>query len=127
MRQERLDLLWVTICPWILPYSYQQESGSKTYGEGKREDLQPGSARLDIVQETSQDTGGELMSGEIVFSPHGGKPLHVYPNQEEQFQVFSGMLGVQLGTEALRRERRQPSRRARPIGSGTTPTRRFAS
>jgi quercetin dioxygenase-like cupin family protein len=49
--------------------------------------------------ETSQDTGGELMSGELVVSPGGGNPLHIQPLQEEHFEVLSGILGVQIGDE----------------------------
>lgn len=52
-----------------------------------------------IFRETAQDTGGELMSGELVVSPRGGNPLHVHPRQEEHFKVLSGTLGVYLGQE----------------------------
>ena len=50
-------------------------------------------------RQTAQDTGGELMSGELVVSPRGGNPLHVHPLQEEHFEVLSGTLGVQIGDE----------------------------
>jgi quercetin dioxygenase-like cupin family protein len=43
-------------------------------------------------RQTAQDTGGELMSGELVVSPRGGNPLHVHPLQEEHFEVLSGTL-----------------------------------
>jgi len=50
-------------------------------------------------RETARDTGGQLMSGEIVVSPRGGNPLHVHPLQEEHFEVLSGTFGVQIGDE----------------------------
>jgi len=52
-----------------------------------------------VFRRTSRDTGGELMSGELVVSPRGGNPLHVHPQQEEHFEVLSGTLGVQIGDE----------------------------
>jgi quercetin dioxygenase-like cupin family protein len=57
-------------------------------------------------RQTAQDTGGEVMSGELVVSPRGGNPLHVHPLQEEHFEVLSGTLGVQIGDEqrSLREE-----------------------
>lgn len=52
-----------------------------------------------VFKETSLDTGGELMRGELVVSPRGGNPLHVHPRQEEHFKAVSGTLGVQIGDE----------------------------
>lgn len=52
-----------------------------------------------VFRQTARDTGGELMSGELVVSPGGGNPLHVHPLQEEHFEVLSGTLGVQIGDE----------------------------
>jgi quercetin dioxygenase-like cupin family protein len=52
-----------------------------------------------VFRETAQDTGGELLRGELVVSPGGGNPLHVHPRQEEHFEVLSGTLGVQVGQE----------------------------
>ena len=52
-----------------------------------------------VFRETARDTGGELMSGELVVSPRGGNPLHVHPRQEEHFKAISGALGVQIGDE----------------------------
>ena len=49
--------------------------------------------------QTAEDTGGELMSGELVVAPSGGNPLHVHPLQEEHFEVLSGTFGVQIGDE----------------------------
>ena len=50
-------------------------------------------------RQTARDTGGELMSGELVVAPSGGNPLHVHPLQEEHFEVLSGTFGVQIGDE----------------------------
>jgi quercetin dioxygenase-like cupin family protein len=52
-----------------------------------------------VFRETSRDTGGELLSAELIVSPHGGNPLHVHPHQEERFEALSGTLGVQVGDE----------------------------
>jgi quercetin dioxygenase-like cupin family protein len=52
-----------------------------------------------VFRETARDTGGELLSGELVVSPRGGNPLHVHPRQEEHFNVLSGTLGVQVDQE----------------------------
>ena len=50
-------------------------------------------------RQTAGDTGGELISGEMVVSPCGGNQLHVHPLQEEHFEVLSGTFGVQIGDE----------------------------
>ena len=52
-----------------------------------------------VFRETARDTGGELLSTELIVSPHGENPLHVHPHQEEQFKALSGALGVQVGDE----------------------------
>jgi len=52
-----------------------------------------------VFGQTARDTGGELMSGELVVAPSGGNPLHVHPLQEEHFEVLSGTFGVQIGNE----------------------------
>lgn len=52
-----------------------------------------------VFRETAQDTGGELLSAELVVSPRGDNPLHVHPLQEEYFKAVSGTLGVQVGEE----------------------------
>jgi quercetin dioxygenase-like cupin family protein len=52
-----------------------------------------------VFRQTARDTGGELMSGELVVSPGGNNPLHVHPLQEEHFEVLSGTLGIQIGDE----------------------------
>ena len=52
-----------------------------------------------VFRRTAQDTGGELMSGELVVAPSGGNPLHVHPLQEEHFEVISGTFGIQIGDE----------------------------
>jgi quercetin dioxygenase-like cupin family protein len=50
-------------------------------------------------RQTARDTGGALLSGEMVVAPRGGNGLHVHPLQEEHFEVLSGTLGVQIGDE----------------------------
>src|ERR687893_472225 len=52
-----------------------------------------------VFWRTARDSGGELMSGELVVAPSGGNPLHVHPLQEEHFEVLSGTFGVQIGAE----------------------------
>jgi quercetin dioxygenase-like cupin family protein len=49
-----------------------------------------------VFRETARDTGGELLSAELIVSPHGENPLHVHPHQEERFKALSGTLGVQI-------------------------------
>ncbi len=50
-----------------------------------------------VFGRTARDSGGELMSGELVVAPSGGNPLHLHPLQEEHFEVLSGTFGVQIG------------------------------
>ncbi len=52
-----------------------------------------------IWRKTARDTGGELLSADLLVSPGGGNPLHVHPLQEEHFRSVSGTLGVQVGDE----------------------------
>jgi quercetin dioxygenase-like cupin family protein len=52
-----------------------------------------------VFVRTAGDTGGELMSGEMIVAPSGGNPLHVHPLQQEHFEVLSGTFGVQIGNE----------------------------
>jgi quercetin dioxygenase-like cupin family protein len=52
-----------------------------------------------VFGQIAEDTGGELMSGELVVAPSGGNPLHVHPLQEEHFEVPSGTFGVQIADE----------------------------
>ena len=52
-----------------------------------------------VFWRTARDSGGELMSGELVVAPSGGNPLHVHPLQEEHFEVLSGTFWVQIGDE----------------------------
>jgi quercetin dioxygenase-like cupin family protein len=52
-----------------------------------------------VFRETTRDTGGELLSAELIVSPHGDNPLHVHPHQEERFKALSGTLGIQIGDE----------------------------
>src|SRR5919112_2815363 len=53
-------------------------------------------------RQTARDTGGELMSAEMVVSPRGGNSLHVHPLQEEHFVALSGTLSVQIEDEHRR-------------------------
>jgi quercetin dioxygenase-like cupin family protein len=55
-----------------------------------------------VFRETARDTGGELLSAELIVSPHGKNPLHVHPHQEERFKALSGTLGVQIRDETGR-------------------------
>lgn len=48
-------------------------------------------------RQTAQDTGGELLSAELVVSPRGDNPLHVHPLQAERFKAVSGTLSIQVG------------------------------
>jgi len=50
-------------------------------------------------RETARDTGGELLSAELIVSPEGENPLHVHPRQEERFKVLSGTLDIQISDE----------------------------
>jgi quercetin dioxygenase-like cupin family protein len=52
-----------------------------------------------VFRETARDTGGELLSAELIVSPQGENPLHVHPHQEERFEALSGTLGIQIGDE----------------------------
>jgi len=52
-----------------------------------------------VFGQTARNTGGELLSGEMVVAPSGGNSLHVHPLQEEHFEVLSGTLGVQIEDE----------------------------
>jgi mannose-6-phosphate isomerase-like protein (cupin superfamily) len=52
-----------------------------------------------VFRETAGDTGGELLSAELIVSPQGENPLHVHPRQEERFEVLSGTLGIQISDE----------------------------
>jgi hypothetical protein len=52
-----------------------------------------------VFRETARDSGGKLLSAELIVSPHGSNPLHVHPHQEEHFEVLSGTLGIQVGDE----------------------------
>lgn len=55
-----------------------------------------------VWRETARETGGELLSADLIVSPRGGNPLHVHPLQEEHFRSVSGTLGVQVGDEQRR-------------------------
>jgi mannose-6-phosphate isomerase-like protein (cupin superfamily) len=52
-----------------------------------------------IVRKTAQDTGGELLEVEAVYTkPTPSRPpVHHHPRQEERFEVLSGRLNVLVG------------------------------
>ena len=52
-----------------------------------------------VFRQTARDTGGALLSGELIVAPRSGNSLHVHPLQEEHFKVLSGTLCVQIGDE----------------------------
>lgn len=84
-----------------MPYSYQIENeevlgsmaraGEKIYNPVQEDSIE--------FRQTARDTGGQLLSGEMVVSPRGGNELHVHPLQEEHFEVLFGTFGVQIGDE----------------------------
>src|SRR5688572_11391798 len=44
-----------------------------------------------IFRKTAQDTGGELLQGELIVKPHGFVAAeHIHPLQEERFEVLAG-------------------------------------
>jgi quercetin dioxygenase-like cupin family protein len=51
-----------------------------------------------IIRNTAQDTGGELLEVESVYTkPTPSRPpVHYHPRQEERFEVLSGRLNVQV-------------------------------
>ena len=67
------------------------KAGEKIYNPVQGDSLE--------FRQTARDTGGELMSAEMVVSPRGGNSLHVHPLQEEHFVALSGTLGVQIEDE----------------------------
>ncbi len=53
-----------------------------------------------VFRETARDTGGELLSAELIVSPKAaGPPAHVHPLQEERFEVLSGIIRARLGNQ----------------------------
>ncbi len=52
-----------------------------------------------IVRNTAQDTGGELLEVEAVYTKPtpSWPPVHYHPRQEERFEVLSGRLSVLMG------------------------------
>jgi len=56
-----------------------------------------------VVRKTAKDTGGELLQVDWIGSPGWTTgPDHVYPLQEERFEVLSGRLGLRVdGTERV--------------------------
>lgn len=56
----------------------------------------PGSGQRLIFRKTAQDTGGELLEVESVYTkPTSSRPpVHYHPRQEERFEVLSGRLNI---------------------------------
>jgi quercetin dioxygenase-like cupin family protein len=51
-------------------------------------------------QQTSADSGGELVITEVTLEPGGSAAAaHVHPNQTETFQILDGTVGFRLGRE----------------------------
>jgi quercetin dioxygenase-like cupin family protein len=50
-----------------------------------------------IFRKTAQDTGGELLQGELIIKPHGFvAAAHIHLLQEERFEVISGMIRLRM-------------------------------
>ncbi len=72
-----------------------------------------------VFRETAQDTGGELLSAELLVSPKAaGPPAHVHPLQEERFEVLSGVIRARLGNQ----ERSLPEGERMTVAPGTPHT-----
>jgi quercetin dioxygenase-like cupin family protein len=56
----------------------------------------PVSGQYLVIQKTSQDTGGELLEVESVYTKPipSRPPTHYHPRQEERFEVLAGKLNV---------------------------------
>jgi quercetin dioxygenase-like cupin family protein len=53
-------------------------------------------------QQTSADSGGELVIAEVRLEPGGAAAgVHVHPNQTETFEILDGTLGFRLGCERV--------------------------
>ncbi len=72
-----------------------------------------------VFRETARDTGGELLSAELLVSPKAaGPPAHVHPLQEERFEVLSGTIRARLGNQ----ERSLPEGERMTVAPGTPHT-----
>jgi hypothetical protein len=56
----------------------------------------PASGQHLVIQKTAQDTGGELLEVESVYTKRtpSRPPTHYHPRQEERFEVLAGRLNV---------------------------------
>ena len=54
-----------------------------------------------VFRETARETGGELLEVESVYTRTSPSrpPAHYHPQQEERFEVLSGVLHVRVGDE----------------------------
>ena len=76
----------------------------------------PTTGQTITFEQTSADTGGELLAMETTYQPKAGKPpMHRHPTQAERFEVLEGELDVRLG----RRRRRLTAGEVLEIPAGT--------
>lgn len=53
-----------------------------------------------LFLKTARETDGELVEVRASYKPNSGKPpAHFHPNQEERFEVLSGLFRVNIGGE----------------------------
>ena len=53
-----------------------------------------------IWRKMAQETGGELLQGDLFVEPGGFvAAAHIHPNQEERFKVLAGTLRLRMGGE----------------------------
>ena len=79
-----------------------------------------------VFRGTAQDTGGELMSGELVVSPRGGTRCTSILSKRSISKSSPAPSVCRWATskEALGREKRRLSPQAHPTGGTTKPTKR---
>ena len=57
--------------------------------------------RIEFTQ-CAADTGGELLAFELTLDPDGHVPgAHIHPEQEERFEVLSGVMKFRLGLRTI--------------------------
>jgi len=77
--------------------------------------VRPNGERLSFRM-TSQETSGELLEMEVVYSPNSPRPpAHYHPSQEEHFEVLNGKLYAEIGGQ--RRKYEAGDRFTVPIGT----------
>jgi mannose-6-phosphate isomerase-like protein (cupin superfamily) len=61
----------------------------------------PATGERILFHATAEETGGELLRYEAVFTPRGiAARLHVHPRQEERHEVLAGILGMTVDGRA---------------------------